>query len=79
MGYEFYFNEDESQCYAIEPYPDSETTLAHFRNLSQVFAKMMDVAHITRGELYGDPSPERVRACAPFGTEVYRYWGGFVR
>ena len=79
LGYESYFNHDETRCYAIEQYPDSETTLAHFRNLGQVFAGMMDLARITRTELYGDPSPELARACAPFGAEVLRYWGGYVR
>lgn len=78
LGYEFFFNKDGTKCRAIEQYKDSAATLVHFGIVSEVFASMMEIAQMTQGELYGEPSPELVEACAMFGTKVYRYWSGFV-
>ena len=79
LGYEFFFDNDGTKCRAIEQYKDSAATLAHLKIVSEVFARMMEIAQMTQGELYGEPSPELVEACAMFGTKIYRYWNGFIR
>lgn len=79
LSYQFFFNDDESKLYIIECYEDSEAVLAHVEIIGDLFFKLIEVAPMTRGEIFGNASDELVQALAPSGPQFFKYWGGFTR
>ena len=61
LQYDTYFNEDESECFVIERYRDSEAAVEHAANLRELSAEILAIVDVVHGELLGDPSAE-VRA-----------------
>ena len=61
LQYDTYFNEDESECFVIERYRDSEAAVEHAANIRELSAEILAIVDVVHGELLGDPSAE-VRA-----------------
>ena len=61
LQYDTFFNEDESECFVIERYRDSEAAVEHAANLRELSAEILAIVDVVHGELLGDPSAE-VRA-----------------
>jgi quinol monooxygenase YgiN len=78
LAYEWYFNEDQSKCYVIEQYRDSDALLIHMANIRHLYEPIFEVSEITRIEVFGDPSPE-VREAHLEGTKYLNYWAGISR
>jgi quinol monooxygenase YgiN len=53
IGYRWYFNSDESKCYLLEQYPDTEALLPHLASVQQILQKLLEVSKITRFEVFG--------------------------
>ena len=79
LGYRWYFSSDESKCYLLEQYPDTEALLPHLASVQQVLQGLLEVAKITRFEVFGNVNPEAGKALAGFGAKNFGYWNGFVR
>ena len=79
LRYEFYFNEDETACYPLELFRNSQAVLTHLEDVGAIVSKLSEVAQITRVEIYGNASDELKQALAPFGAKFFKHWGGFTR
>ena len=79
LGYEFFFNNDESALYALETYKDSAAVLSHFALIGDLLNELMANAQPSRMEVFGEPSDELAAALEPFSPSVFKHWGGFTR
>lgn len=57
LQYDTYFNEDETECIAIERFRDSEALLQHAENLAHLMEAIVATGEVS-GELLGEPSDE---------------------
>ena len=79
LSYEWFFNEDESKCYLLEWYKDSEALQAHLENVGVLLGPLLEIAPLTELMIYGDPSDELRQAIEPFGAKFYKSWHGVTR
>lgn len=79
LNYEFFFNDDETKFYAIELFRDSEAVLTHLQRASDIIPKILEVAELTRFEIYGNATEALRDAMAPFGAKMFGHWAGFTR
>jgi len=77
--YQFYFNQDDSKCYSIEVYRDSEVVLKHLNTVAEIARPLFEICSSTRFEIFGSPSPELIKAFAADAPQIYRNWDGFTR
>jgi quinol monooxygenase YgiN len=57
LGYDIYFNADESECIVHEWYRDSAALIEHTENLGGLMAEILATGSVS-GELLGEPSAE---------------------
>lgn len=79
LSYEYFFDESESEFYALEWYKDSAAVLTHMGIVGETLNKLLETVQITRAEVFGNASDELIEAFVPFSAKVFRYWGGFTR
>ena len=79
LTYEFYFSDDETKCYALELYRDSQAVLTHMEDVSELLQKILAIAQLTSLEIYGDATAELKEALASFGSKFFTHWSGFKR
>ena len=58
LGYDTYFNADESECVIVERYRDSEALIEHAANLADLFDPILATVIVVHGEVLGEASPE---------------------
>ena len=58
LGYDTYFNADESECVIVERYRDSDGLIAHAANVADLFEPILSIVDVVHGEVLGDASPE---------------------
>ena len=75
LVFDWYFNEDQTECVIIETYPDSNALLVHLGNLGDLFGKLLEVADF-EAEVYGSPSEELQKATAGLKIKVYSFYQG---
>ena len=56
LVYEWYINEDGSECHLIENFKGSEAFMAHLENVSHMFDTLFQFLTMTRAKIYGRPS-----------------------
>ena len=79
MGYQWYFNDDETKCYTAEWQTSSESLMAHLQNVGDILPKLLAHSDITRFEVFGNPNAEAMAAVKGIGAEVFGYFDGFIR
>ena len=81
LAYHFLLSPDRKRCRLIEGYTDPAAITAHFAGpaVQELVPQMMQVATITRMEIYGDPGPQVAAMAAAFGAEVFTSSEGFDR
>lgn len=57
LGYDTYFNEDQSECIVHERFRDSQALIEHAEHLGHLMEDILATGSVS-GELLGDPSPE---------------------
>jgi quinol monooxygenase YgiN len=77
--FECYFNEDETKCYPFELYRDSRALQIHLKNVKKVFENILEVAELTRLDVYGNATKELKMDLAPLGAKMFKHWTGFTR
>src|SRR5688500_16819389 len=75
LVFDWYFNEDLTECVIIETYTDSNALLAHLGNLGDMLGKLLEVADF-EAEVYGSPSEELLKATAGLKIKVYSFYQG---
>ncbi len=79
LSYQFYFNDDESRCYALEFYKDSEAVFAHLENVAEVTPRALEVSQIIRVEIFGNVSDELREAVSALNPQINKHWDGITR
>ena len=79
LSYHLYFNEDETKCYSIEWYADSDAVLAHLDTVVDVSVPLFKICSTTRFEIFGDPSAKLQKALESAAPGRYQPWEGFSR
>lgn len=81
LSYEFYFNDDETKCYAVELYKDSDALIAHMNIFQSMREEALGEHHhkVTRFELFGPCSEELRPHVAPFNAQIYQHYDGYTR
>ena len=75
LVFNWFFNEDQTECVVIETYPDSNALLVHISNLGELFGKLLQVADFD-AEIYGSPSEELLNATLGLNKKVYSFYQG---
>ena len=68
LQYDSYFNDDQSECFIVERYRDSEAAIEHAENLGDLMEAILATVTVVHGEILGEPSPELRAKLA--GSEV---------
>jgi quinol monooxygenase YgiN len=71
LQYDWFLNDDGTQCVVREAYQDSDAVLAHVVGLGEVFGQLLEVGGGCTFEVCGDPSPELVEATAGLQLTVH--------
>jgi len=80
LGYHIFITEDGSRVHFYERYRDSAAAILHVGRFGQNFAaRVLDLANVTRFEIYGTPSDELRRTVADFGATYLIPVAGFER
>ena len=58
LGYDIYFNDDQSECMVVERYRDSEALIEHMANLGDVGEAILATVSLVHGEVLGEASAE---------------------
>jgi hypothetical protein len=75
LQYDWFFNEDQTECVVRERYRDSEAVLQHIANLGETMGALLETCDLSI-EVFGDPSPELVEATKALPTQVYSFFQG---
>lgn len=76
LSYDWFLSEDESKCYVIEIYQDSEAVQAHWGNVNEKLGPLMELASLTGLTICGSPSDEVRQVFEAFGGKFFEYWKG---
>ena len=79
LGYEYYINEDDTECHLVETFKNSDAFMVHFGNVGQLFDTLFESATMTRAKIYGNPSAELQQALDPLGVEYFAHLNGIER
>jgi quinol monooxygenase YgiN len=81
LAYHFVLSADRRRCRLVEGYDDAAAIMAHFagRAVKELLPQMLQVASVTRMEIYGDPGPQVTARAKEVGAEIFTAWEGFDR
>jgi quinol monooxygenase YgiN len=79
LSYEWFLSDDESKCYVVQRYRDSEAILAHLGNIADLSGRLHEVAPLTGLMIFGSPSDELRQALDPVGPKIFEHWNGVTR
>ena len=76
LQYDWFFNEDGTQCVLHEAYSNSDAALVHIGNAGPSIPRLMELSGGLKLELFGDPSAALRDAIAPLDPLIYSYAQG---
>lgn len=79
LSYEWFLSNDESKCYVVQLYKDSEAAMTHLRNIADLMGPFHEVAPLTGLMIFGSPSDELRQALEPVGAKIFEHWNGVTR
>ena len=79
LVYEWYINEDGSECHLLETFKDSDAFMVHLGNVGHMFDALFESATMTRAKIYGSPSAELKQALDPLGVQYFSHFNGVTR
>ena len=80
-SYQWFFSDDETKCIITEWYLDQEAALAHLNGegVIKLLPKLLEIADITRLEIYGNPGEEAKTRLERLGAKSFHFFTGFTR
>ena len=75
LQFDWYFNQDQTECVVREKYPDSNALLVHISNLGELLGNLFQVGDLDV-EIYGNPSQELLNATTGINKKVYSFYQG---
>jgi quinol monooxygenase YgiN len=79
LSYEWFLSNDESKCYVVQIYKDSEAVMAHLGNIADLMGPFHEVAPLTGLMIFGSPSDELRQTLEPVGPKIFEHWNGVTR
>ena len=76
LSYEWFLSDDDSTCYVVQIYKDSEAVMAHLGNIADLLGSFDEVAPLTGLMIFGSPSDELRKALEPVGAKIIGHWSG---
>ena len=76
LQYDWFFNEDQTECVVCERYRDSEAVMQHIANLGETMGALLETCDLSL-EVFGDPTPELIDATKALPTKVYGSFQAF--
>ncbi|MEN8143739.1 MAG: antibiotic biosynthesis monooxygenase [Gemmatimonadota bacterium] len=70
LQYDWFFNDDQTECVVRETYRDSDAVLEHIGNLGEIMGALLGVSDMDL-EVFGTPSDELAEAAAELAPRVY--------
>lgn len=70
LQYDWFFNDNHTECVVRETYKDSEAVLEHIANLGETMGAILSIGDWSF-EVYGSPSAELVKAAAGLTPKIY--------
>ena len=77
--YEWFINEDGSECHLLETFRDSDAFMTHLGNVGHMFETLFGFATMTRAKIFGSPSEELQKSLDPLGVEYFGHFNGVTR
>jgi quinol monooxygenase YgiN len=71
LQYDWFFNEDETECVVRERYRDSDAIMEHMANLGSTLEELLAVCDLSV-EVFGHPSAELMAATEGMSVGVYK-------
>ena len=71
LQYEVYFNEDQTECLALERYRDSQSLLEHHKNIGGLMDAILQTC-TGSGEVCGAATPELAQALEGSPVRLFR-------
>lgn len=75
LQYDWYFDQEQTECVFRERYSDSNALLAHIGNLGDLLGKFFSLGEFS-AEIYGHPSEELIKATSGLKIKVYTFYQG---
>ena len=75
LQYDWFLNEDQTECVVHERYKDSDAVLHHLANLGETLGALVGVSDMS-AEVYGTPSAELMNAAEGMDVAFYSYYQG---
>ena len=75
LQYDWFFNEDQSECVLLECYRDSEVFLEHMANLGETLHALFSISDVS-AEVFGNPSEALLNAAAGIDIKLYSHFQG---
>ena len=75
LQYDWFFNEDHTECVVRERFVDSDAVLEHIANLGELLGAIWSVSDFS-AEVCGTPSEELLKATESIDITVYSYFQG---
>jgi quinol monooxygenase YgiN len=80
LNYQIFITGDGTRVHFRERFVDSAAVMAHVDRFGENFAaRVLELATVTRFEIYGDPSEEVKELLAPFNPTYLSLVAGFTR
>ena len=79
LVYQWYLSEDGTRCLVYETFTSSEGLLTHLENVGPSLPELLEIAPITRLEVFGSASDAARNALAGLGAVHFPSLGGFDR
>lgn len=78
-SYQVFYNNGEKNSYMIERFPNSAGVMAHLAHVGPMIPELLELAPITRFEIFGNVSAEVEEALKSLGAISFDYLDGFNR
>ena len=79
LSYEWFLSNDQSKCYVVQSYKDSEAVMAQLGNIRDLSGPLHVVAPLTGLMIFGSPSDELRQAVKHVGPKIFEHWNGVTR
>ncbi len=75
LQYDWFFNDNQTECLVRERYRDSDAVMQHAANLGDTLGELLAVCDLSV-EVFGEPSAELLKVTAEIPTTVYKFFQG---
>ena len=79
LSYEWFLSSDDSKCYVVQIYKDSEAVMDHLGSIGDLNGPFHQIALLTGLMIFGSPSDELRQTLEPVGAKIFEHWNGVTR